>query len=327
MKLLSANELKTFEKLVSLNQKTLKRCLSTYLRRIYPEVKETKDYLCAEGVIPIALVAHMDTVFVKPATEVYYDQRKNVLWSPQGLGADDRAGVFAIIQILKQGFRPHIIFTTDEEKGCLGAEALAKSDCPFKELKYIIELDRRGTNDCVFYDCDNKEFVDFVENYGFIEQWGSFSDISELCPLWQIAGVNLSVGYNNEHSEIETLHVSALNATIEKVKKMLSEASEAPYFKYIPNLYYYDWVLKRYGKSTYSCKCCQKDFPELSIYMAKGENNSISYYCTDCAQDHISWCRLCNEPFETTDATKTICSDCEAEIFNEYDDSKDKGTV
>ena len=84
----------------------------------------------------------MDTVFFKPATIIYYDRQKNTMWSPMGLGADDRAGVFAIIQILQSGLRPHIIFTTDEEKGCLGAEALAKTECPFQELKYIIELDR-----------------------------------------------------------------------------------------------------------------------------------------------------------------------------------------
>ena len=43
--------------------------------------------------------------------------QKNVMISPDGLGADDRAGVFMIMNIVKAGFRPHVIFTTDEE-GC-----------------------------------------------------------------------------------------------------------------------------------------------------------------------------------------------------------------
>ena len=311
MRNMNPKEYKLFEKIVSLDQKTLKRYMATYLRKIYPKVLETKDYICAEGVIPIALVAHMDTVFFKPATTIYYDRQKNTMWSPMGLGADDRAGVFAIIQILQSGLRPHIIFTTDEEKGCLGAEVLAKTECPFQELKYIIELDRRGTQDCVFYDCDNEEFVDFVEKYGFLENWGSFSDISEICPLWKVAGVNLSIGYDNEHSEIETLNVSAMFSTIDKVKQMLIESTEAPYFKYIPNLYYYDWILKRYGKSTYTCKCCQNEFPEIEIFMAKGKDNTVSYYCTECAQTNMTWCHFCNEPFETKDMTRTICYDCE----------------
>ena len=115
----------------TMNLRITETAFELHLRKIYPTVLETKDYICAEGVIPIALVAHMDTVFFKPATTIYYDRQKNTMWSPMGLGADDRAGVFAIIQILQSGLRPHIIFTTDEEKGCLGAEALAKTECPF----------------------------------------------------------------------------------------------------------------------------------------------------------------------------------------------------
>ena len=35
------------------------------------------------------------------------------------------------------------------------------------DLKYIIELDRRGSDDCVFYQCDNHEFDAYVEKFGF----------------------------------------------------------------------------------------------------------------------------------------------------------------
>lgn len=60
------------------------------------------------------------------------------MWSPQGLGADDRAGIFAIIQIIKSGLRPHIILTTDEEVGGVGADLLSKNGNPFADLRYII---------------------------------------------------------------------------------------------------------------------------------------------------------------------------------------------
>jgi putative aminopeptidase FrvX len=81
-----------------------------------------------------------------------------VIWSPDALGADDRAGVFAIIKILQSGLRPHIIFTTDEETGGYGAKALTSNACPFQDVRYFIELDRQGALDCVFYNCDNKHF-------------------------------------------------------------------------------------------------------------------------------------------------------------------------
>ena len=144
MWVLKEKDYKLLENILMTKQSSLKNVLATYLGKKYKNVVQTPEYLYAEGTIPIALVAHMDTVFTEPPTEIFYDTRKNVMWSPQGLGADDRAGVFCILKIIEAGYRPHIIFTTDEEIGCIGASKLAEIPCPFKDLRYIIELDRRG---------------------------------------------------------------------------------------------------------------------------------------------------------------------------------------
>ena len=106
-------------------------------------------------------------------------------------------------------------------------------ECPFEDLKYIIELDRQGTNDCVFYNCSNEEFTNYIEQFGFITDWGTFSDISDICPMWEIAGVNLSIGYKNEHTQVETLNTDVLYSTIKKVEKMLDEAKSIKQFEYI----------------------------------------------------------------------------------------------
>ena len=337
MRVLRNNELKTFEQLLGLSQTGLKKVMSNFLKTKYSKknIIETKEYIVAKGDIPIALVAHMDTVFDKPPVNIFYDTRKNVMWSPEGLGADDRAGVFAIIQVLRSGLRPHIILTTDEEKGCIGAEALGKTPCPFDELNYIIELDRRGTNDCVFYDCDNNDFVDYVESFGFIETWGSFSDIGEICPEWGVAGVNLSIGYKDEHSFTETLYVSAMLSTIEKVKTMLKEES-IPFFKFIPSPYYYKYSAKDgYESWTYpgyddefslaypysssykgtcdeSCIHCGKSLIEEELFPVKLINGVKAYYCPDCLVDHVGWCKDCGEPFELQegDSNYLQCYDC-----------------
>ena len=180
------------------------------------------------------------------------------MWSPDGLGADDRAGIYAILTLVKRGYRPHIIFTTDEERGCIGASKLVEviKKCPFKELKYIIELDRRGANDSVFYDCDNKKFEKYVNAFGFKTDYGSYSDISVIAPAWGVAAVNLSVGYLDEHSELERLYCSALENTISKVEEMLKLSKTAKKFKYIP--------LKREKRITFpmdSFKCAWCDTP------------------------------------------------------------------
>ena len=107
--------------------------MKNYLQKKGYKLKATKDYIIAEGTIPICLCAHLDTVGIELPSEIYYDSVNRIMWSPQLLGADDRAGVYAIIKILEKGYRPHIIFTTDEEKGGLGAQKLIEDfpECPF----------------------------------------------------------------------------------------------------------------------------------------------------------------------------------------------------
>lgn len=309
MKTFKNSELKTFEQLASLNQSSLKKVLASFLKKHYSKVIHTQDYIFAEGDIPIALVAHMDTVFKVPPHEIFYDERHNVMWSPQGLGADDRAGIFAIVQIIRSGLHPHIIFTTDEELGAIGASKLAELDCPFSDLRYLIQLDRRGSDDCVFYDCDNQDFVNYVENFGFTWNFGSFTDISELCPAWEIAGVNLSVGYRDGHSETEVLFVGQLLSTINKVKKMLNDANNAPQFKYIPSktrdYYYYaggwyNWGRDIYGHSDGAMKChnCKKYYMEEEMFPVVMLDKTTKFYCPDCLVDKVSWCEVCNSAFE-----------------------------
>lgn len=325
VRVLKENDYRTFERMCGLTQKALKRTMSTFLKSKYARVVETQDYIYAEGEIPIALVAHLDTVFDKPAPahEIFYDRQKNVIWSPYGLGADDRAGVFAIATIIKTtGLRPHVIFTTDEEKGALGATVLSQIECPFKDLKYIIELDRRGANDCVFYDCENMEFIDYVEGFGFVEAIGSFSDISMICEGWGVAGVNLSIGYRDEHTYTEILSVGHMLQTIDKVITMLTvPVDKIPFFKYIPAQYPTDWWYKAYLNHDYDlthCYMCSMENKNEDMIPVKLRDDTIKYFCVDCIVDKgISWCKVCGEAFERPENDMMgLCNDCKREIFS-----------
>lgn len=327
MRLLKKDEYSLLERLVTLSQKGMHRAMSTYLKTKYKDIIVDEKYIVAIGDIPIALVAHMDTVFKYPVDNMYYDAQKGAVWSPEGLGADDRAGIFAILQILKAGLRPSIILTTDEEVGAYGASALAGKECPIPGLKYMIQLDRRGTNDCVFYSCDNDLFVDYVESFGFIERWGTFSDISVLMPAWRICGVNLSVGYEDEHSVSEVLFIKPLFDTIEKVKKMLKE-EDIPDFEYkeVPAHWYGSWnKTKTTGQSSYAsaynddsdygahCAGCKRLFSEYELYPAYAcdGSESIKLYCPDCIVNHVEWCATCGEAFELVPGVSILeCPEC-----------------
>lgn len=321
MQVLSPNDLKLFKNLLEASPEKLMRMLNRILCGRYSNLTYTGDYLYAIGDIPIGLVAHVDTVFPEPPEDIYYDREKGVMWSSQGLGADDRAGVFAILKIIQSGLRPTIIFTTDEEVGGLGAAQLVKDfpECPISELKYLIQLDRRGTNDCVFYDCYNEDFITYVESFGFIEAFGTFSDIAELCPAWDVVGVNLSIGYENEHTRYETLHLKPWMATIEKVKRMLKE-KDIPDFEYIEYSYSYNGTKWGYDEKYkdwydytphYRCKSCGKSFCEYEVIPTRNKNKKIVYYCPDCCVDNVTWCLDCGTAYEKK--KMSACPKCGSE--------------
>lgn len=349
MKVLKQNEVKSIEQFFQLRQESLLKIMAKYLKSKYETVLFTPDYIVAVGDIPVALVAHLDTVFTAPPENIFYDRVKNVMWSPDGLGADDRAGVYAIVQLIKRGYRPTVIFTTDEEKGALGAEKLIKDHPePVVGLKYIIQLDRRGSNDCVFYDCENPLFEEYVETFDFVTTFGSFSDISVICPAWKVAGVNLSIGYVDEHSYSELLYVGNMLSTINKVEKMLKDVDNiAEPYEYIPASYtkyysskyglaygysdydYYDddygWdpsygVSKTMWKSWHTPKdlmtchgCGEKDY-DYNLFPTKTTAGGTIFLCSDCIAktNNLGWCKVCGEPYLAKEGDKVvdICYDC-----------------
>ena len=188
-------------------------------------------FIYAKGDIPVLLVAHMDTVSSKPPVYVFVQKSFDLIYNPSGiLGGDDRCGIYAIMMLLEE-YKPHVLFTEDEEIGCVGAFKAAKN-LAVPDVKYIIEFDRNDKNDCVFYDCGNQAFMDYVEKFGFKTNYGTCSDISVLGCAWNIAAVNLSCGYYNEHTTREYVIFGHLLETIARARNMLNEIVKTPYFDY-----------------------------------------------------------------------------------------------
>lgn len=310
MQTLSNNDYKLFEQLVKSPENTLKNTMADFLHRHYKEVIHTQDYVYAIGNLPVMVVAHLDTVFAKPPEHIYYDQRKGVIWSPEGLGADDRAGILAIIKLIREGYRPTILLTTGEEIGGVGARAFVlENPIPPEGLKYVIQVDRRGKDDCVFYNCANDAFIEYISTFGFEENWGTFTDISTICPRWKIAGVNLSIGYFDEHTNSETFHVHYFLNTVEKIYKMLEDSSKlAEPFEYIydTSIGYGGW----FSKEWYCCTICGEPCLEHEIFPVKTSKGEIEYYCPECVVDHANWCKVCGEPFKIEYKGQNVCFNC-----------------
>lgn len=311
--------------LFQVTQDELKDWLYIHLKELYSKerVVHSLEYVYAVGDIPVCLVAHMDTVHRFAPTDIYYDREQSIMWSPQGLGADDRAGVFSILYLLWKGYRPHVLFTTDEEIGGVGAQAAATNLNP--DLNFVIQLDRRGSDDSVFYDLDNPEFEDFINDFGFITATGSFSDISYLCPEWKVAGVNFSIGYEHEHTNQEILNVNNMFRTIERVRKILdSDLSDKKFeYKEIPHSSsYMRYVNNNWGnflgsgggsrkdvayetRKTGICyECFNTVDEELLIETEEGS------YCGDCYARHYTTCISCHKSFRDSSKTHLKCKNC-----------------
>ena len=214
----------TFETILRLPQMELKKRLKAELKsRGYP-VTDKPGYLYAEGTIPVLLVAHMDTVHRQPVEQICYSADRAVAMSPQGIGGDDRCGVWMILQILRTA-NCHVLFCEDEETGGHGARAFTKSGIK-PDVNYIVELDRTGSNDAVFYQCRNRQFERHINSFGFQTAFGSFSDISILAPHLNLAAVNLSTGYYHAHQPGEYVRLDKVEELIGRVEKLLQTKTE-----------------------------------------------------------------------------------------------------
>ena len=185
------------------------------------------------------IVAHADTYF----DEVYQGKvidsnvgyKEGYYYSESeecSIGADDRAGCAMLWLLRNSG---HSLLILDgEEHGQVGTHYLRDSNPSlFDEINdhsFILQLDRRGSNDYKYYQLPvTKEFIKFIEKAtGYILAQGKGrTDICALCT--KICGINLSVGYYDEHKSTEKLCYSEWLHTYQLVKNML----ERPLKKYL----------------------------------------------------------------------------------------------
>lgn len=249
-----------FKKVLQAPQNQLFQYLSGIVSNIYEDYEIGSDYILAVGDTPVLLVSHMDTVHEKRSMpkSIFHDPTSNVMWSPDGIGGDDRCGIFSILMLLaNRKSKPSVLFTKDEEIGCLGAKSASRKIAKdiHSKFKFIVELDRRGQDDCVFYQCNNQEFIKYIETFGFVKNTGSCSDISQLCPSWDVAGVNLSIGYFNEHTQQEYINLDYMVKTINRVDNILESVDKDGVDKFdygvsiSQSAYYYK---EEYYKNKYS---------------------------------------------------------------------------
>lgn len=226
------------EMIFELRQADLRKGVARELREIGREVREGDGWVYSPGSVPVLLVAHMDTVH-KNQPKIRTSADGGVWFADEGIGGDDRCGVYMVLETIRK-HNCHVLFTEDEECGGVGAEKFAKQKMEM-DLKFMIEFDRKGNNDAVFYNCGNDEFEQFVLKYGFETANGSFSDISILAPQFGVAAVNLSSGYYFPHTNHEIVVWADVERVLRLTDAMLRDVPTVDKFEYVEASYDYGY--------------------------------------------------------------------------------------
>lgn len=204
--------------------------LEEYFGKIY---SDDNSYVFAMGENPICLVSHADTL--RNGIPVKLAQDGDYLINLNGiLGADDRAGIYMIFRILgecmlKQIKLPSILITSEEETGLIGAMNFVKEEWFLSTgahltTNLILNLDCSGHKRFVTYGKNIPMVVEkYIQDFGFMKSKSKRkSDTVVLSRAYpSIASVNLSVGYEYEHTSKERLHVDNYIDSFQRVLKMV----------------------------------------------------------------------------------------------------------
>lgn len=196
-----------------------------------------KEFGAGEGAT-ILLSAHMDTV-----TSVQQNRKLivngDIIKSNKGpLGADDRAGITIILEVLRnlKNFNGvvKVAFSRMEEVGCVGATQIDKNF--YKDVNLAIVVDRRGSRDIVvgcgytpFCDDNVASFIEEAAKATGMSDWkavdGGISDAVVFAENG-INSINLSAGYEFEHTASEYVNVNRMVDTYKLIMKIFEMVND-----------------------------------------------------------------------------------------------------
>lgn len=212
-------------------------CQTDKLGNIYVTRGKAEDYPC--------LASHIDQVQKTHSEDFVCIESKDIIlgYSPknrqqEGLGADDKNGIWIALKCLKEYECLKAVFFVGEERGCIGSGAADLTF--FEDCRFVVQSDRRGYKDLVtnigWNELCSREFLADTEyeKFGYQTHEGMITDVGELKDRGlAISCINLSCGYYEPHSDEEfTVKKDLLNCLalvrhiIENCNKVYPHKSE-----------------------------------------------------------------------------------------------------
>lgn len=202
--------------------KSERKFIADYLMPLELDIDSFGNLSKRIGTAPVLWSCHTDTVHKEGGTQKI--KIKGDTLSLHGnansncLGADDTAGVWLMSEMIRANRPGLYVFHRAEEIGGLGSRHIATNNTEFIDgIQYAIALDRKGTKDVITHQaagrCSSNAFADELSirlGNGFrANDTGLFTDTANYMEIIPECS-NLSVGYQGEHTQRESLDLAHL---------------------------------------------------------------------------------------------------------------------
>ena len=199
------------------------------------------------------VVSHTDTVHNIDTINVVEEQKPNAqgeiklslkayndLGKPTGIGGDDKCGIYACLELLKELPFLKAAFFVSEETGCHGSRKADRSF--FSDVGYAIQFDAPEnwmvTERCwgttlfdrksdFFKSCDSILTESFPEKLQYFSH--PYTDVYALKESFDFSCINISIGYYQYHTPHEYVVVEDVYNGIEVGKKMIEKLGNSKY--------------------------------------------------------------------------------------------------
>lgn len=203
------------------NERAMKKFIKGYVKKHIPRVTFRSDHVgnlyMTRGISETypCIVAHLDQVQREHSKDFKAIETEDIIfgYSPknrkrEGLGADDKNGIWIALKCLEKYECIKVAFFVSEEIGCVGSRGADMNF--FEDTRFVIEPDRRGYEDLIidisFTSLCSNDFLRDIgfERFGYKEESGMMTDVLELKERGLgVSCINLSCGYYEPHSDEE----------------------------------------------------------------------------------------------------------------------------
>ena len=205
----------------SRNERAMKKFIKGYVKKHIPGVTFRSDHVgnlyMTRGISETypCIVAHLDQVQREHSKDFKVIETEDIIfgYSPknrkrEGLGADDKNGIWIALKCLEKYECIKVAFFISEEIGCIGSRNADMNF--FEDTRFVIEPDRRGfenlITDISYTSLCSNDFLRDIgfERFGYKEESGMMTDVLELKERGLgVSCINLSCGYYEPHTHEE----------------------------------------------------------------------------------------------------------------------------